>query len=315
VSVQYATADDTLLAGRNYVAQAGTVTFGAGEIFKIISIPLIDDQAYEGVQGRFKVNLSNPAGASLRNTTMDVVVLDDDAPPVLSIQLASSSIQEGDLGQVDVPIAVVLTGTTYVPVTVTAYWREGQNGPSHATALQFAPGETQKTFTASYTANTTPEPDRVIYLSLSGAQNATVPANPTTLTIVDDDSPTVPVLNLFPSATTVPEGNSGTRQIPVSVSVKGSIQQTATVAYSWTENSAAGAIPHTGTLQFLPGETQKIFDVSYIANTTPEPARTINVSLSNASGATIGIAQATITITDDDSPPPPTPSRRRSVHH
>jgi hypothetical protein len=235
----------------------------------------------------------------------------------LSIHLTSNSVQEGDLGQVDVPVTVVLTGATYLPVTVNTSWSEGQNSLPHAGALQFAPGETQKTFTVSYTANTTPEPNRTIYVTLSNPQNATLAASSTTVTIVDDDSPAVPVLNLFPSTTRVQEGDSGIRQIPVSVDVKGSIQAPVSVSYSWTDSSVGGGTPHTGTLQFLPGQRERFFDVSYTANETLEPDRTINITLSNATGATIGIAQATITITDDDAVPPPAgvPSRRRGVRH
>lgn len=402
VSVQYATADDTLVAGKNYVAQTGTVTFGPGEIFKTLSIPLIDDQTYGG-GGRFKINLSNPAGATIGAiATHTVNVIDDEHPPVLSLQVPSSSVQEGDVGEVDIPITVKLTGATSLPVSVYWSWTEGYPA-GHYGVLQFAPGETQKTFTASYTANTTPEPDRTLTVYLGTATNATVATSSATITIVDDDfagvsvgdasvvesagkvvvplqlsraslkpvtvtyetrngtaiagsdytatsgsmtvtpgssitipilNDTVPepikefevvltsvnggkldrsvaavaivdddssagqaVLNVSPSTTSVTEGDTGTHDIPVNITLTGATQQTVSVSYTWSE---AAKSPHTGTLQFAPGETQKSFNVSYTANTTPEPDRRISITLSNASGATIAVANATIAIVDDD---------------
>jgi hypothetical protein len=71
VTVQYATEDGTAVAGRDYTAQAGALTFGRGEILKTIDIPVLDDHAYGGDR-TFDVKLSNPAGAQLDVTTHTV---------------------------------------------------------------------------------------------------------------------------------------------------------------------------------------------------------------------------------------------------
>ncbi len=41
VSVNYATANGTAMAGVNYTPVSGTLTFGAGEMLKAVSLPLI----------------------------------------------------------------------------------------------------------------------------------------------------------------------------------------------------------------------------------------------------------------------------------
>jgi hypothetical protein len=161
------------------------VTFGPGEILKTISIPLLDDQSYGG-GGQFKVNLSSAAGASIGVATHTVTIDDDEQPPVLSWQLPSTSVSEGDAGRVDIPITVKLTGATSLPVTVNRLFAEGLNGVYHTGELQFAPGETQKTFTASYAANTIPEPNRFLTLHLWNANHAALPAD-SRITIADDD--------------------------------------------------------------------------------------------------------------------------------
>lgn len=47
VTVEYRTLDGTALASADYIAQSGTLTFGDGEIEKVVTVPLIDDDRYE----------------------------------------------------------------------------------------------------------------------------------------------------------------------------------------------------------------------------------------------------------------------------
>ena len=65
VSVDYATADGTAVAGADYTATSGTLTFAPGETEKTVSVALLDDAIDEGKE-TFKLELSNPRGAYLR---------------------------------------------------------------------------------------------------------------------------------------------------------------------------------------------------------------------------------------------------------
>ena len=65
VSVDYATADGTAVAGADYTATSGTLTFAAGETAKTVSVALRDDAIDEGKE-TFRLKLSNPRGAYLR---------------------------------------------------------------------------------------------------------------------------------------------------------------------------------------------------------------------------------------------------------
>jgi len=82
VSVRYATQDGTAIAGRNYVAQSGTLTFAAGETQKTITIAAIDDLAATPNQS-FSLVLSAPSGATLAHGTATGTIINDDvaAPP------------------------------------------------------------------------------------------------------------------------------------------------------------------------------------------------------------------------------------------
>ena len=77
ITVSFATANGTALAGQDYVATAGTLTLGVGETTKTITIPILADNVIEGPES-FIVTLSGPTGgAGLgAQATITVVIVD-----------------------------------------------------------------------------------------------------------------------------------------------------------------------------------------------------------------------------------------------
>ncbi|PYI86995.1 MAG: hypothetical protein DME26_07730 [Verrucomicrobia bacterium] len=64
--------------------------------------------------------------------------------------------------------------------------------------------------------------------------------------------------------------------------------------------------PTSGTLQFVPGQTNKLFLVTIFNNNQPDlrPERTVHLGLSNIVGGSLGLRDdAELVIRDDDSPP------------
>jgi hypothetical protein len=79
VTVSYATADGTALAGTNYVAVSGVATIPAGS--SSVTIPItVDGSAMTQPQLQFYVNLSNPANAALTQfqATITITARDTD---------------------------------------------------------------------------------------------------------------------------------------------------------------------------------------------------------------------------------------------
>jgi uncharacterized repeat protein (TIGR01451 family) len=94
VSINYATSNGTGVAGVNYVATSGTVTFADGQSTATITVPVIDDMVING-DHTFFLTLSNPTnGASLG--TPSVVAVDvtntdrDTTPPNVTGLLATT---------------------------------------------------------------------------------------------------------------------------------------------------------------------------------------------------------------------------------
>jgi hypothetical protein len=63
VTVDYATSNGTARAGQDYVAAAGTLSFGAGETSQTFTVTIIDDTFTEGAQ-TINLTLSSPGGGA-----------------------------------------------------------------------------------------------------------------------------------------------------------------------------------------------------------------------------------------------------------
>ena len=96
VTVYYATRDSTAgvaKGGEDYTATAGTLTFAPGETSKTITIEILSDDIYEGLE-RFVTVISNPSGATLpQYPTQTVEIVSDEAVPAAS--MAPVTVDEG----------------------------------------------------------------------------------------------------------------------------------------------------------------------------------------------------------------------------
>jgi len=75
VTVQYATSNVSAIAGTDYVATAGNVTFAPGQTAIRITIPIVGDRLARGSK-LFHVDLSNPVGAVIGTRSNNVSILD-----------------------------------------------------------------------------------------------------------------------------------------------------------------------------------------------------------------------------------------------
>lgn len=85
VSVNYATADGSAIAGSDYIARAGSVTFNPGETSKRIRIRVIPDGTAEATE-TFTVQLSDPTNASLQRASGVGTIVNDDLPSLSQVQ-------------------------------------------------------------------------------------------------------------------------------------------------------------------------------------------------------------------------------------
>src|SRR5437667_174097 len=122
------------------------------------------------------------------------------------------------------------------------------------------------------------------------------------VTFLDDGAAPVLAIN----DVSVVEGNSGTTNAVLTVSLSAASAQTVTVNYA-TANGTALAdtdyVSTNGTLTFLPGQTSQTITVAVLGDVLDELDQTILVNLTAATNATISYGQGVVMIVDDDAAP------------
>jgi hypothetical protein len=79
VTVDYATVEDTAIAGVDYTAVSGQLSFGLGDTTKTITVPILDDALIEPTE-RFTLRLSNATGAAIEVPDGVILIRDDEGP-------------------------------------------------------------------------------------------------------------------------------------------------------------------------------------------------------------------------------------------
>ena len=104
VSVGYAASDGTAVAGLDYVAVSGTLSFAPGLTLRTLAVPVIGDVLDEADE-TFHVALSNPVDASLADAFGLGRILDDDGVAiVLDGELVHGSDRREDLAALPGPV-------------------------------------------------------------------------------------------------------------------------------------------------------------------------------------------------------------------
>ena len=94
VTVQYATADGAAVAGSDYEAASGTLTFAPGETQKTVAVTVFGDTAIEGEESFF-LDLSAADGAPIETAQGIGIILNDDDGRRLTLDVASVEIGAG----------------------------------------------------------------------------------------------------------------------------------------------------------------------------------------------------------------------------
>jgi len=180
-----------------------------------------------------------------------------------------------------------------------------------AIPVNFAAGETTKTIVVPIVDDTLVEGNETVNLSLTnptGTSRVSLGTQSTaTLNIVDNDTP-VPVGTLQFSAPTFSVNEDGTPVAAVTVTRTGSSTAAASATVNLTNGTAVAPGDYNNTalpVTFAAGETTKTIVVPIVDDTVVEPNETVNLSLTNPTGATIGTqSTATLNIVDNDTPVP-----------
>lgn len=190
LSINYATANGSAVAGTEYTAASGTLTFAQSETSKTVTVATIDDPYVEPTKTMI-MNLSlATGGASIIDGTGTGTITDNDAPPPppTGLVISDSSATEGQ----SMTFTVSRTDTT-AAVSVDYATADGTAvAPSDYTAtsgtLNFAIGEGSKTIIIATKQNSIYEETEEFNVNLSNPTGgATIGDGLGVGTIFDDD--------------------------------------------------------------------------------------------------------------------------------
>jgi hypothetical protein len=315
-SIDYATTALAAGAGHaapgvDYLASSGTLTFAPGETSKTFQVPVLDDSLYEGPETLGLTlsnpkNLTNPLQAPNFGPAGTLTIVDDDVPTFAFNNPTYSVVENAG------PASITVTRGGATNVAASVDYSDAGTGSAaagdyslSAGTLNFAAGETTKTFPVTINDNGLQQGNRTIGLQLTdhstGDQIGTA-----TLSIVDDDNPSASV-QFSDVAYSTPEGGTATVTVTLSKAIGSTVQvhyATADETSNGTNNPATAGSDYTaasGTLSFAPGELSKTFQVSTQQDASVEGDETLDLVLSSPSNAIQGApATAVLTIADDD---------------
>jgi hypothetical protein len=193
VTVNFATANGMALAGSDYTAVSGTLTFAPGVTVQTVSVPVIGDLVDEDDE-TFLVNLSGAVNATILDGQGVGTILDDDPPPVMSID--DCAVNEGNAGSVVCGFTVSLSAPSSRTITVNYATANGtatagSDYNSASGGLTFTPGQVSKPVDVTVLGDAAVEVDEDFVVNLTGAVDATVGDAQGRGTILDDDAPSL----------------------------------------------------------------------------------------------------------------------------
>ncbi|HEX5891174.1 MAG TPA: SBBP repeat-containing protein [Pyrinomonadaceae bacterium] len=198
LSVDYATANVTAIAGQDYTAASGTLTFNAGETIKTIPISIADDSTTESDE-TFTITLRNTP--NLENlgspSVLTVTIQDRTTVPVLTV--SNASVTEGNTGTTDMFFAVTLSAATgrtvsfsYTTANFGAFGGgacsiQGADYEINSGTFTFQPGSTVFPIAVKICGDTSAEANETFRVQLTNATGATVLQPQGVGTIINDD--------------------------------------------------------------------------------------------------------------------------------
>jgi VCBS repeat-containing protein len=189
VTVHYATADESAIAGSDYVAASGTLTFAPGQTQTVVRVTGLGDRTLEADE-TFRFELSAPSNAQLATRSAQGTLVNDDLLPSLSLSPVSR--REGNSGMSPIQLTLSLSAPSAETVRVSYRTSDGtaianQDYAFASGTVVFDPGQTSQIITLEGLGDSQIEPTETFIVQLSSPNNATLATDQAIVTLVNDD--------------------------------------------------------------------------------------------------------------------------------
>ena len=316
--------DTMAMVGADYIWNSGHIELAplprtglAGPTEATVTVKLLDDETDENDE-QFSVNLSDARYAKLdgglAKPTGTVTITDNDLPPAVSI--ADARVAE-DAETLE--FRVTLATPSALPISVN--WATGDaetddplgmamadvDYEAASGTVNFPAYETEMAVSVTLKDDMLDEHDESFIVTLTEPMNTTIGDGDAVGTIEDDDAtPTLSVSDASDAeaaeSLTFIVTLDAASELPVSVD-----WATGDAATPHDPHGMASAdmdyVSGSGTLEFMPGEIEKMIPVALTDDDRDELNESFAVTLSNVMNAMLGDAQGMGTIEDDDATP------------
>jgi Ca2+-binding RTX toxin-like protein len=313
VSATLTPSNGTASAPGDYNSSPITVNFAAGQTSQTVTIPIVDDNIFEGNE-TVNLTLSSPTGGATlgTQTSATLTIVDNDPQPTISISPATLSQNEGNSGTTAYVFTVSLSNPSSQAITVNYATANGtatagSDYVANSGTLTFAAGQTSQQITVLANGDTTVEPDETFTVNLSSPSNATLGTTiSSTATILNDDA--VQPGTLAFSAATYSVNENGTPVTTITVVRTGGSDGIVSATLTPSNGTATSPTDYNSapiTVNFAAGQLTQTVTIPIVDDSIFEGNETVNLTLSNPTGgATLGTqTAATLTIVDNDPQP------------
>ncbi|MCA9084917.1 MAG: hypothetical protein KDA81_12720 [Planctomycetaceae bacterium] len=314
VTVSYTVQSGSATAGSDFIAASGTVTIAPRRTSQYLMFKVINDRSDEDNE-TVNIQLTGAVNATLAETSATYTILDDDPGPSAKFDFrlptgaatTRLTVDEG-AGTVQVPILLSAPSSRPVVLNVESSSRStathGLDFSLPPGVVTFAPGEVRKIVTMNLTDDDIDEKNETIQLAItavSGSSSTISRGASGMLTIADNDPP--PSVSFTTAAASANEStaNPGLIIVRLSAASTQKVSVRFTVNRTGTTASTSDFVLRSGTLTFLPGETQKTIPLVIRNDSIHEDPEQISISLSSPRYAVLGgLLSHLFTINDDD---------------
>ncbi|MCA9565170.1 MAG: hypothetical protein KC561_16850, partial [Myxococcales bacterium] len=286
-------------------------TFEPGVTHLVIPVTIIEDNIYEADE-EFLVEVFNPTDGRVSASPNDKIVIQNDEP-IPTVSIDDVSVTEGNSGTTTQNFTVSLSGPSEFPLTI-PYVTQANTATAPADfgaaddSISVTPGTTQTTIGIQVVGDLLDEDDETYSVELGTLSDAVHfgYADSTGVGTILDDDP-LPTLTIDgPAVRTVAEGNSGTTEVLIGLTLSAPSGRQVEVAYETSSGSqpASGVDYESldGTAVFAPGETQATITLIVIGDTEDETDESLDVDLTGPVNVTLNEDTVEIVIDDDDGP-------------
>ncbi|MDX2214476.1 MAG: DUF4347 domain-containing protein [Oculatellaceae cyanobacterium bins.114] len=294
----------------DYTRSGTSIVIPAGSLTGSVTLTGVNDLLDEANETIIVDVLSVTNGTESGTQQVTATITDDDLPPVVSISPATIVQNEGNSGTTAYTYTVSLSAASGLPVTVNYTTNNGtatagSDYVDNDGSLVFNPGGSlSQNITVLVNGDTTVEPTETFTVALNSATNGTLGTSTATGTITNDDVVPLPVVSISPVTLSQNEGNSGNTAFTFTVTLSSNPTSNVTVNYTTNNGTAIAGSDYTDNDNFLVftpgGGLTRTVTVNAIGDTVLETNETFTVTLTGATGATIGTSTATATILNDE---------------